>query len=235
MMTTGLIKAGKVEGRSKTPSQETSAATLVRDWLLGWRMVPLVDASRAGPHRPRFQAKLTLVIGGARSGKSAYAEKLALDMAATGEALYVATAEALDPEMAERIRRHRARRGERWRTVEEPLELADALARHARPGQPILVDCLTLWISNLMGAGRDVGEAAAGLGRALARLQPPVILITNEVGQGIVPENALARAFRDHAGLVNQQMAAQAESVVFIAAGLPLTLKQTETSVERAP
>ncbi len=197
----------------------------------------MIEASRVGPIGRRSLAKITLVLGGARSGKSAYAEGLALAMAGEEGALYIATAEALDTEMEERIRRHRARRGRRWSTVEEPLELAAVLVRHAdvpvHARRPIVVDCLTLWISNLMGAGRDIGAAVDGLDRTLARLAAPVILISNEVGLGIVPENALARAFRDHAGFVNQRMAQRADSVVLIAAGLPLTLKQAAASAER--
>jgi adenosylcobinamide kinase/adenosylcobinamide-phosphate guanylyltransferase len=166
---------------------------------------------------------LTLVLGGARSGKSRHAETLI--EAAAPAALYLATAQALDAEMAERIRRHRARRGARWTTREEPLALAAALAEAARPERPVLVDCLTLWLSNLLLAGRDVDEAIAGLLAALPRLAGPVVFVANEVGLGIVPDNALARAFRDHAGRLNQAVAAQAQRVVFLAAGLPLTLK----------
>ena len=169
------------------------------------------------------QPPLTLVLGGARSGKSRHAESLV--EAAAPAALYLATAQALDAEMAERIRRHRARRGARWTTREEPLDLAAALAEAARPGRPVLVDCLTLWLSNLLLAGRDVDEAIAGLLAALPLLAGPVVFVANEVGLGIVPDNALARAFRDHAGRLNQAVAARAQRVVFLAAGLPLTLK----------
>jgi adenosylcobinamide kinase/adenosylcobinamide-phosphate guanylyltransferase len=163
----------------------------------------------------------TLVLGGARSGKSAHAESLL----AGGRALYVATGQAFDAEMAERIRLHRDRRGPLWSTVEEPLELAACIARHAQPDRPILVDCLTLWVSNLMHHGRDVDAEAEALARVLAAPAGPVVLVSNEVGLGIVPDNALARAFRDHAGRVNQRIAATCRRVVFVAAGLPLTLK----------
>jgi len=166
---------------------------------------------------------LTLVLGGARSGKSRHAETLI--EAAAPAALYLATAQALDGEMAERIRRHRARRGARWTTREEPLDLAAALGEAARPERPVLVDCLTLWLANLLLAGRDVDEATAALLDALPRLGGRVVFVANEVGLGIVPDNALARAFRDHAGRLNQAVAAQAQRVVFLAAGLPLTLK----------
>jgi adenosylcobinamide kinase/adenosylcobinamide-phosphate guanylyltransferase len=166
---------------------------------------------------------LTLVLGGARSGKSRHAEAM-IEQAAP-KALYLATARALDDEMALRIRHHRARRGARWTTHEEPFALAAALIEGARPERPVLVDCLTLWLSNLLVAGRDVDAAIAELLDTLPRLAGPVVLVANEVGLGIVPDNALARAFRDHAGRLNQAVAAQAERVVFLAAGLPLTLK----------
>jgi adenosylcobinamide kinase/adenosylcobinamide-phosphate guanylyltransferase len=172
---------------------------------------------------------LTLVLGGARSGKSRHAEALIEGHATT--AVYLATAEARDSEMAERIERHRARRAAaqsaiRWRTVEEPLALARCLIGSASPDCPILVDCLTLWLSNLMLAGRDVVAETAGLVAAIPALAGPVVLVTNEVGLGIVPDTALARTFRDHAGLLNQSIAAAADHVVFLAAGLPLVLKQ---------
>jgi adenosylcobinamide kinase / adenosylcobinamide-phosphate guanylyltransferase len=174
-------------------------------------------------HASAALPRLTLVLGGARSGKSRYGETL-VEWAAA-RALYLATAEARDGEMAERIRQHRARRGERWTTVEEPLALADRLVTEARPDRPILVDCLTLWLANLMEAGRALEAESEALVAALAKLRGPVVFIANEVGLGIVPENALARAFRDHAGRLNQMIAAAADRVVFIAAGLPLILK----------
>ncbi|MGE0095800.1 MAG: bifunctional adenosylcobinamide kinase/adenosylcobinamide-phosphate guanylyltransferase [Alphaproteobacteria bacterium] len=167
-------------------------------------------------------ARVTLVLGGARSGKSRYAEAL---VRKAGGGIYLATAQALDGEMAARIARHRAERGRGWTTVEEPLELAAALERGAQAGQPILVDCLTLWLSNLMGAGRAVKPETAQLLAALKSLSVPVVFVSNEVGLGIVPDNALARAFRDEAGRLNQAVAAAADRVVFLAAGLPLVLK----------
>ncbi len=163
----------------------------------------------------------TLVLGGARSGKSAWAEALL----AGGPALYLATGQPLDGEMAERIRLHRARRGALWNTVEEPLELAAALDRNAAPDRPVLVDCLTLWVSNLMLAGRDVDAASAALCEVLREPSGPVVLVSNEVGMGLVPDNALGREFRDHQGRVNQRVAACCRRVVFVAAGLPLILK----------
>lgn len=171
---------------------------------------------------------VTLVLGGARSGKSAHAERLI--EAAAGGGIYLATAEAGDDEMARRIRTHRARRGPSWITVEEPLELAAALARHAAAGRPVLVDCLTLWLSNLMAAGRDVARERGELVAALAALPGPVVLVSNEVGLGLVPETPLGRAFRDDAGRLNQAVAAAADRVVFVAAGIPLTLKQEEAT-----
>jgi adenosylcobinamide kinase/adenosylcobinamide-phosphate guanylyltransferase len=169
---------------------------------------------------------VTLVLGGARSGKSAHAERLI--EAAAGGGIYLATAEAGDDEMARRIRTHRARRGPSWTTVEEPLELAAALARHAAAGRPVLVDCLTLWLSNLMAAGRDVARERGELVAALAAVPGPVVLVSNEVGLGLVPETPLGRAFRDEAGRLNQAVAAVAERVIFVAAGIPLALKEEE-------
>lgn len=163
----------------------------------------------------------TLVLGGARSGKSTYAEGLL----AGGPALYIATGQAFDDEMAERIRLHVARRGPQWSTLEEPLALAEILDRALDPARPVLVDCLTLWISNLMHAGRDVDAATGALCEVLARPRGPVVLVSNEVGLGLVPDNALAREFRDHQGRVNQRVAQACRRVVFVAAGLPLTLK----------
>jgi len=166
---------------------------------------------------------VTLVLGGARSGKSAHAEMLIA--AAGGAPVYVATAEPGDDEMAERIAAHRARRGEGWRTVEAPVALAETLRTEARAGNAVLVDCLTIWLSNLLFAGRDVEAEVEALMIALGKAGGPVVLVSNEVGLGIVPENALARAFRDHAGRLNQQVAAAADRVVLVTAGLPMTLK----------
>ena len=181
---------------------------------------------------------LTLVLGGARSGKSAYAESLF-----TGpEAVYVATAEAIDDEMRDRIARHRARRGAGWTTVEAPLDLAGALRARARPrarngSGGVLVDCLTVWLGNLMHAGRDVDREAGSLLESLAPAAPeaPVVLVANEVGFGVIPDNPMARAFRDHAGRLNQALAGRADRVVFVAAGIPLVLKPgRDEGTERA-
>jgi len=168
-------------------------------------------------------APLTLVLGGARSGKSTYAERL---IEAAGGGVYLATAQALDGEMQDRIRLHRVRRGEMWRTVEEPIDLGGALkTAAATDAGAILVDCLTLWLSNLMAASRDIESETDALISMLPEIETPVVMVSNEVGLGIVPDNALARAFRDEAGRMNQRLAEVADRVIFIAAGLPLIMK----------
>ncbi len=172
----------------------------------------------------------TLVLGGARSGKSTFAERFVCDSGLAR--VYVATGEAGDTEMRARIDHHRERRGGDWQTIEEPLALAETLAREARSERAILVDCLTLWLSNLMHAGRDI-EAESGRLSAVLRSAPGMlVLVSNEVGLGLVPETPLGRAFRDAQGRLNQAIAGVADNVVFIAAGLPLWLKR---NVERNP
>lgn len=167
--------------------------------------------------------QLTLVLGGARSGKSRYAEGLVTGLPPPWT--YIATAEAYDAEMRQRIGEHVARRGPGWRTIETPRALAETIrAENGKPA-PILVDCLTLWLSNLILDTTPWAPAADALLNAIDEGAAPVVLISNEVGQGIVPDNALARAFRDAQGLLNQRIAARAERVVLVAAGLPLTLK----------
>jgi adenosylcobinamide kinase/adenosylcobinamide-phosphate guanylyltransferase len=170
-----------------------------------------------------YTFRLGLVLGGARSGKSLYAEKLVTRL--PGPWVYVATAQAHDEEMRARIEQHARRRGGGWITVEEPLELAQAISGAADPGQPVLVDCLTLWLSNLMLVGRSPEAETDRLLAALADAAGPLVLVSNEVGLGVVPDNALARAFRDAQGRVNQRVAGLADHVVFMAAGLPLVLK----------
>ena len=155
-----------------------------------------------------------------RSGKSAYAERLTCALPQPW--VYCATAEALDDEMRERIARHRLRRGEGWRTVEAPLDIVPLLEVET---QPILVDCLTLWLTNVMLAGRDVEAETAKLVAAARTSRAPIVFVSNELGLGIVPDNELAREFRDHAGWLNQAMAAIANQVVFMIAGLPMVLK----------
>jgi adenosylcobinamide kinase / adenosylcobinamide-phosphate guanylyltransferase len=172
-------------------------------------------------------ARVTLVLGGARSGKSRFAEAVLARHA--GHRVYIATAEALDAEMVERIRRHRERRGAGWQTVEAPLDLSGALI--AAGEGAVLVDCLTLWLSNLMGAGRDLAAATAALLDALALRRAPTVLVSNEVGGGIVPDNALARDFRDAAGLMHQAVAEAADRVVLMVAGLPLLLKDSPMEI----
>ncbi|MGY6634121.1 MAG: bifunctional adenosylcobinamide kinase/adenosylcobinamide-phosphate guanylyltransferase [Alkalilacustris sp.] len=163
-----------------------------------------------------------LVIGGARSGKSARAE--ALTRAFLGPPVYIATCQPFDAEMDARVARHRAARGRGWDTREVPLELCTALAASDGAG-PRLVECLTLWLTNLMLAERDPDAEAAALVATLQTQAVPVVLVTNEVGWGIVPENALARRFRDAQGRLNQRIATVADRVELVAAGLPLTLK----------
>lgn len=166
--------------------------------------------------------KLTFVLGGASSGKSAFAESLV--HTAGSKAVYIATAQAFDDEMSAKISAHRARRGSMWQTVEAPLDLAGVLTR-APEDQPVLIDCLTLWLTNLMVAERDLETEYAELFSALSDCSSPVVAVSNEVGQGIVPEHAMSRRFRDAQGRLNQQMAARADLVVHVVAGLPNVLK----------
>ncbi len=163
-----------------------------------------------------------LITGGARSGKSTRAEERV--RAFPGQPLYIATAEAQDGEMAERIAKHRARRGTDWLEREVPLDLVQALVA-TDGGSARLVDCLTLWLSNLMHAERNWEHEVNALAGTLLNLESPVVLVTNEVGLGIVPDNALARSFRDAAGIMNQTIAGVADEVEFVVAGLPMKLK----------
>lgn len=168
-----------------------------------------------------------LVTGGARSGKSRYAEQLILESGL--EPVYVATSAAWDGEMKARIGLHRARRGADWHTIEDKggigADLTDVLRREAVPGRALLVDCLTLWLTNLMMAGADLAAATQALCALVPNLPAPVVFVSNEVGLGIVPDNAMARQFRDAQGRLNQELAAVCSRVVFVAAGLPLVLK----------
>jgi len=168
------------------------------------------------------QASLTFVLGGARSGKSAHAEALAATFPPPWT--YIATAESFDDEMTERIALHRTRRPAGWRTVDAPLDLAGALDA-AAAGEPVLVDCLTLWLSNHLLAGSDVDAECRRLTEVLAHPRGPWFVVSNEVGLGIVPDNALGRRFRDAAGRLNQNVAAAAGTVVFMVAGLPMLVK----------
>jgi adenosyl cobinamide kinase/adenosyl cobinamide phosphate guanylyltransferase len=164
---------------------------------------------------------VTLILGGARSGKSRHGE--ALIGALPPPWTYIATAEAWDAEMAARIAAHRARRDGRWRTVEAPLALPDRLCDAAE--MPVLVDCLTLWLTNLMLGGQDLAAATEALLAALAARPAPTVLVANEVGLGIVPEHRLGRDFRDAAGVLHQRLAARADRVLFMVAGLPMVVK----------
>jgi adenosylcobinamide kinase/adenosylcobinamide-phosphate guanylyltransferase len=172
-------------------------------------------------------AKLTFVIGGARSGKSRYAEGLIA--AVPPPWIYAATAEAGDAEMAERIAAHRLRRSDAWRTVEAPRDLAAVLRTYKT--MPMLIDCLTLWLSNLMLAAADIDTEISHLERALASSSSAVVAVANEVGWGIVPDHPLGRRFRDWQGVLNQRIAACADRVVLVVAGIPLAVKGT---LERA-
>ena len=168
-----------------------------------------------------MNGRSVLVLGGARSGKSRFAEGLAAGW--QGERTYIATAEPGDAEMAARIADHRGRRGPEWTTIEAPLALVEALA--TAPEGFILIDCLTLWISNLLLGDFDIGPSVEGLAEALRERRGTVVVVSNEVGLGIVPDNALSRRFRDEAGFANQRLAQACDEVVFVAAGLPVTLK----------
>lgn len=172
---------------------------------------------------PAASGPVTLILGGARSGKSRFAEELA--EASGHDLVYVATATGFDDEMRHRIAEHRARRDATWRTVDAPIALAEALDAETEPERTVLIDCLTLWLSNLMLNDRPVEPAIEGLLASLSRVSGPVILVSNEVGSGVVPENALARAFRDHQGRLNQRIAALSQRATLVVAGLPLDLK----------
>jgi len=165
---------------------------------------------------------LTLVLGGARSGKSDHALKLA--MAAAPPWIFVATAEALDAEMEERIKRHKEMRGEGWVTLEAPIDLAGAMEQ-APVDTPVVIDCFTLWLSNLMLGECNVDSEIGRFDEALGARSAATIAVANEVGLGIIPETPLGRAFRDQAGALNRHLAAQAGKVILMVAGLPLTIK----------
>ena len=168
-------------------------------------------------------AKTILILGGARSGKSVFAEELIDE---TGLAkVYLATGQVFDDEMRRRVGTHQSRRGHKWQLREEPLEIGAALSEICNEDTAVLVDCLTLWVTNLMMAERDVLPECDKLAALLPALSGTVIFVSNEVGQGIVPDNAMARAFRDYAGLLHQKIASVAAQVYFVTAGLPQKLK----------
>lgn len=168
---------------------------------------------------------ITLILGGARSGKSRRAEAVARSLC--DHPVYIATAPLIvnDHEWQNRIERHRSERGEQWQLVEEELNLITVLQKHAIANQTVLIDCLTLWLSNLMFAGRDIEQEVESLCELLPTLSGQVILIANEVGMGLVPDNPEGRIFRDVQGRLNQRLAALADRVEFVAAGLPICLK----------
>jgi adenosylcobinamide kinase/adenosylcobinamide-phosphate guanylyltransferase len=170
-----------------------------------------------------LQPSHTLVLGGQRSGKSRFAEEAIRNSGLAP--VYIATATAGDAEMADRIADHRSRRGSLWTTVEEPLDLAAAIGRNAVAGNAVLVDCLTLWLSNLMEADRPVLQQTEHLLSTLSGAKGPVVLVSNEVGTGIIPANRLARRFAEEQGLLNQRVAAAVERVVLMTAGIPMVIK----------
>lgn len=171
----------------------------------------------------QLERGITFILGGARSGKSSFAEGL---IKASGmDAIYLATGSAWDDEMSERIGLHKKQRGSFWTTIEEPLDLVGQLESLCAANKAVLVDCLTLWLTNLMMAERDIKNETSRLIAAMAGLEGSVVLVSNEVGLGIVPENRMARDFRDHAGRLHQAVAGAAATVYFVAAGLPLKMK----------
>ncbi len=168
----------------------------------------------------------TLVLGGARSGKSRFAEELVFNSGL--ERLYVATSPVIDEEMKDRVALHKAQRGQHWRTLEEELDLVGVLECEAEPGKVLLVDCLTLWLNNLIYRERSVAEETAALCEAVRHLGSPCVFVSNEIGMGLVPDNRLSRDFRDAQGRLNQDMANVCGKVVFVAGGLPLLLKPNQ-------
>ncbi len=168
------------------------------------------------------QPQLTLVLGGAASGKSAYAESLILQ--SQRDPVYIATAQVFDNEMAAKVSRHRETRGAGWTTIEEPINIADALET-ITADQSVLIDCATLWLTNLLLGKHDIAAASATLLPAMRRCRGAVVIVSNEVGYGIVPENALSRSFRNAQGTLNQAIAAEADTVIAVMAGLPMPLK----------
>jgi len=171
----------------------------------------------------RYDSETIFILGGARSGKSHLAEQIILQR--RKKPVYIATAEIHDEEMRQRVEIHQQRRDDSWQTIEAPIDLVAAIKAAATSQTIILVDCLTLWLSNLMLAGRDIEAATADLCTLVAHAPCDLVLVANEVGSGIVPDNALARQFRDRAGLINQHIAAVTKTVYLVTAGLPLCLK----------
>lgn len=171
--------------------------------------------------------QVTLVIGGCRSGKSGFALKTAEKIAADGR-IFIATSLQLDSEMRDRILRHQEERGSDWTTIDAPVQLPAAIIKYAETGRVLLVDCITMWLSNLLldqEIAPNIGEYIEDIKASLKRAACPVILVTNEVGTGIVPDNRLARDYRDMVGSVNQQLAELADQVVMVVAGIPVWIK----------
>jgi len=191
-----------------------------------------MEAAQAKAYKSNFIAQgnaaiadlphVTLILGGARSGKSRHAERMMVALPPPWT--YIATGQAFDDEMRDRIAEHRRRRGDGWQTIEAPVDLADALAQAG--SSPVLIDCLTLWLTNLMLGDHDIPAALTAFETILERRNQPTLLVSNEVGMGIVPETPLGRRFRDEAGWLNQRMAAKAGRVLMMVAGLPMTVKQ---------
>ena len=193
-------------------------------------MADILQQQRSARHGPdQLTGESVFVLGGARSGKTGYGLSLCETLHAEQglKPVYVASAQAFDAEMTDRIEHHKTERGPHWRTVEAPYALAETIRAESTPETCLLVDCLTLWLTNLMLAElpRDLGAASTELVAALREAEGPVVVVSNEVGLGIVPENALARRFRDEAGRLNQTVAAACDRVVFVAAGIPMVLK----------
>ena len=220
--------AGSEMGEDGIHGRITSIANRAGVWRMRMNEQPAAGVNTSlspppGHADERSLARTCLIVGGARSGKSRYAQSLA---EASGRSpIYIATAAAADDEMRDRIARHQAARDARWRTVEEPLALADVLSRDVAAGSVVLVDCLTLWLTNLVLGDKDIEAATMDLIQRLPTLEGAVIFVSNEVGSGIVPDNALARRFRDEQGRLNQALAQAVDAVVLVAAGLPLQLK----------
>lgn len=181
---------------------------------------------------------ITLVLGGARSGKSRFCETQADHWIAENTSrkrIYVATARSLDDEMHERIKQHQLQRGKKWRTIEEPIALSEVIRREASHDHLILVDCLTLWLTNTLLAKADTNIVVTELCQTLKHIKGEIILVSNEVGLGIVPENKLARQFRDIQGIANQRLAEIADKVILVTAGLPMILKDQSQSPSSTP
>ena len=173
--------------------------------------------------------KITFLTGGCRSGKSRYALELAQKFAG-GQQIFIATCMPFDEEMKQRVARHQKDRGKNWITLEVPIDLPEAIRENGSPGNVILVDCLTLWISNLLMQAPEAAEneiigSIDELEQSLQKVQCPIFLVSNEVGTGVVPENRLARKFRDIIGMLNQRVAACAHAVIWMVAGIPITIK----------